>query len=82
MYQFDFFATPRFIETTNPIKVPPSWRLSSKCDKNHAKTQGWFDLVEILSTAAPEVIAGFLGVLAATGMDLLDDWPPSFAEDG
>ncbi len=37
--------------------------------------QGLFDLVEILSTAAPEVIAGFLGVLAAvTGMDLLDDW--------
>ncbi len=49
----------------------------------HAKTQGWFDLVEILSTAASEVIAGFLGVLAAaTGMDLLDDWLPSFAEDG
>ena len=49
----------------------------------HAKSLGWKDLVEILSTAHPEVIADFLGVLAAvTGMDLLDDWPPSFAEDG
>ncbi|MDJ0719432.1 MAG: hypothetical protein QNJ54_35305 [Prochloraceae cyanobacterium] len=40
-------------------------------------------MVEILFTAAPEVIAGFLGILAAaTGMNLLDDSRPSFEEDG
>ncbi len=63
------------------LELPPIEVLKVCFD--HAKTLGWFDLVEILSTAHPEVIAGFLGVLAAaTGMDLFDDWPPSLAPDG
>ncbi len=55
------------------LELPPIEVL--KVCFEHAKTQGWKDLVEILSTAHPEVIAGFLGVLAAaTAMNLLDDW--------
>ena len=50
---------------------------------NHAKSQGLFDLVEILSTAHLEMIAAFLGVLAAaTGINLWDDMPPAVPFDG
>ncbi|MDJ0719541.1 MAG: hypothetical protein QNJ54_35860, partial [Prochloraceae cyanobacterium] len=59
----DGIFSPDDIEHTDLrewLELPPIEVLKVCFD--HAKTQGWKDLVEILSTAAPEVIAGFLGV--------------------
>ncbi len=63
------------------MELPPIEVLKVCFDQ--AKTQGWKDLVEILSTAHPEVITGFLGILAAaTGINLWDDMPPVVTFDG